>query len=191
MGVTQLFSNGQKIVTPQTNENNFIDDCFALRYNKNVDFSEDGRTLTSLTDSWKWALGKNSYSKGVFEFEFEILKANRPVLLGILDQSQIYNLTNLSTYSKGSYGWISGGGSVLVDGNAIEEKDGYNGDKEFLENDTIVLTLNLENYTLAFKNIMKGCEYVLSIPPKIIWRIHVSFYQTNSKIRLSNVKCIA
>ena len=107
-----------------------------------------------------------------------------------MDESQIKDLCYLSLYWKGSYGWVSGGGSVLVNGNVNEEKDGYNGNNDILENDTIVLTLNLDNNTLTFRNLRNDSEYVLLIPAKTSWRIHVSFQEMSTKIRLSNIKCI-
>ena len=190
--VSKSFEKKAEISLPHVLEP--MDECFEFRHNKNIEFSENGMVCTSLTEGTKWTLGKNIYSEGIFAFEFEILRLSigSGVFLGILDSNRMNYDHEISCYAKTAYGW-AGKGNVVVNGKFFKEKDGYHENKDLKEKDTIILTLNLEQSTLTFKNMRSLNAYVLMIPAKKKWRIHVNIFVQGDQIRLvraSSVKFI-
>lgn len=164
-------------------------DGFEQKSDNKIEISENGKLCSSLEANHRWALGKNTYSQGVYSFEFEILKLlnNSWMLLSMIDCTVNVNSNDRSSYSwKGCYGW-AGGNQVYVDGTNNQAKDGYNSSSDFLENDKIVLTLNLEQNTLNFENKRNGKNYRLVIPSNKNWRVHINLHGIGDKVRLANV----
>ena len=181
LGVSNLFQNAKK--------NEETVDVFERKFNNQVEISENGKVCGSLDSSHKWAFGKNIYSQGIFSFEFEVLKLsnNNWMLLSILDCASNINDGDIYSYNwKGCYGW-AGGSNAFVNGKVNNAKDGYNSSSDFLENDNIVLTLDLEKNTLSFENRRNGKKYLLEIPPNKNWRVHVNLYSLGDKVRLAKV----
>lgn len=165
----------------------FENDVFETKLG-NIAFSENGQVCTSNDSGHKWTLGKNVYSKGINVFQFEVIKLlnNNWMLLGIIDTET--NLNNNNSYgAAGYYGW-AGSDQVYINGGNNSSKDGYNGKNDFLEKDTIILTLNLEESKLHFKNQRNGKVYSLEIPQNKKWKVHVNMHGQGDQLKFTRIK---
>lgn len=184
LGISNLFKEQILQEVPKKNIEQFDLKFSSGNY---LNLTENDTILTSKNSGHKYILGKNSYSSGKHVFLLETLKLlnNNWMMIGIIDTKSIINLTNNSYSCKGNYGW-AGSGQVYVDGNNVNNKDGYNSKEDFLEKDKISLTLNLENNLLTFKNMRNNKEYNLNIPPNCEWKLHINIFDKEDSLKILN-----
>ena len=137
-----------------------------------------------------YVLGKNIYHQGVvnLKLRLESFQHNDWVFIGITEEN-VFPTVNHSCQWPGSHGW-----SLGSDGYLEEWKAGsFKTKKPFLshtkQDDEVQLMLDFYAAKL-FLHLTTGHRFHIDIPKNKTWRLNVTMYNVNDKIRIINEKSI-
>ncbi|CAB4040842.1 SH3KBP1-binding 1 [Paramuricea clavata] len=136
--------------------------------------------------SYDYVLGENVYQHGIvnLKLKLESLKNNQWMFIGILkgDDIPVSPTNNNSRGWSGSYGWVLGsnGGRVWENGSPTIDNTLKQLSKQ---GDTVELVLDCDAGKLSL-HLPTGHQFHIVIPKSKSWRLNVTFFRENDKIRI-------
>ena len=137
-----------------------------------------------------YALGENVYSEGIanLKLKLESFKDNQWMFVGIVKDTfeavASVAKNDLSSRWSGSYGWVLGscGGRVCKNGLWTRTKDNTSTTVS-KEGDMVKLIMECEAGKLSL-HLPIGQELHIEIPKSESWRLHVTLFHLNEKVRI-------
>ena len=138
------------------------------------------------TSADEYALGENVYSEGTvnLKLKLETFKDNSWTFVGVAqeDITRPLDLDHTSCTWSGSYGWSLGwsGGRVWKNASSTTDQTLMNVAKQ---GDTVELVLDCEAGKLSL-HLPTGQKFDMDIPKGKTWRLNVTLFYPNDKIRI-------
>ena len=169
-----------------------------------VTLQEEGQVaVNNQSIGHQYVLGENAYNEGTvnLKLKLESLQNNNWMFVGVIERNvanlscqNINNLTNPISGRKaltspnascewsGSYGWVLGcnGGRVWQNSSVTIDQTLMNVSKQ---GDTVKLVLECEAGKLSL-HLPTGKKFNIDIPKTETWRLNVTLYSSNDKIRI-------
>ena len=133
-----------------------------------------------------YVLGENVYHQGTvnIKLKLESFKDNKWMFVGIIRGDVVPEVPqdNFSCEWSGSYGWILGsdGGRVWKDGSVTMDNTLLNLSQQ---GHTVELVLDCDGGKLSLR-LPTGQQFHIEIPKSKTWKLNVTLYHKNDKIRI-------
>ena len=155
-----------------------------------VTLEEGGQVAVhNQTGEYEYVFGENLYSQGTVNLKLRLeslRNINTWMFVGVTKASVNQSLASVSDRVScrwsGSYGWVLGslGGSVWQNGSGTMDQTLKNVSKQ---GDTVKLVLECEAGKLSL-HLPTGQKFNIDIPKAETWRLNVTLYSSNDKIRI-------
>ena len=133
---------------------------------------------------FRYILGENLYQRGIvnLKLKLESFQSNSCMFVGMV-KGDVIPPNNLSCGWRGSYGWGLGrSGQIWKDGSGTYETTLNN---VTIQGDTVDLVLDCDAAKLSL-HLSDRPQFHIEIPKSQTWRLNVSLYGRNDKIRIMN-----